>query len=249
MSRTVGVQLPISNSDSGVVEIRFEFVEMLFALTVGEIASQVATLVAEVGVRVAAASYAHLALATVLVAASWIGWKRSNAAGNKLPVDAVFGVPFLVLLLDVALVIFYFIIVRGVERPREGVVTPSAANETLWILVIFAGYFTWDFLTKAVAASPAVTSPPVTPPGFFQRLFGKEFWKRGWITLLCTVLAFIAWILLRDVVTQTKVILADITLLSLVLLFRAMKQKTKTWVTVCSLAFVASLLASQFWAG
>lgn len=157
------------NMDATPRGLRFVFVQMLFALTVGEVARQVAVLVDAVAIREAASSYAHLVFATVLVATSWVGWTRSVAPGNQLRVDSVFSLPFLVLLLDVALVIFYFVIVKGVEMPSVDthIVIPSAKNESFWTLIIFLGYLLWDFLTKAVAGND--------PPRFRNRLFSKPF--------------------------------------------------------------------------
>ena len=42
--------------------LRFVFVQMLFALTMGEIARQIAILVDQIGIREASASYVHLFL-------------------------------------------------------------------------------------------------------------------------------------------------------------------------------------------
>lgn len=226
------------NRDGSAIEIRFVFVEMLFALTIAEVATQVATLVEDgVGLREAASSYTHLLLTTVLVAAGYIGWKNSVAKGNRSPVKEVFRLGFVVLLLDLALVVFYFILARGAEKPVRQIVTPSAKNETTWILIIFVGYFIWDVLTKAV--------PTVTGRSFMKRLFGIELWERGWITFVCVLLAGLIWLLLKSASTQTGVVLADITLLSLVLLFRAFKAKTKRWTIVCSVALIVTLIGSR----
>lgn len=226
------------NRDGSAIEIRFVFVEMLFALTIAEVATQVATLVEEgVGLSEAASSYTHLLLATVLVAASYIGWKNSVAKGNRSPVEEVFRLGFVVLLLDLALVVFYFILARGAEKPVHHVVTPSAKNETTWILIIFVGYFVWDVLTKAV--------PAVADRSFLKRLFGIELWERGWITFVCVLLAGLIWLLLKSTSTQTGVVLADISLLSLVLLFRAFKAKEKSWTIVCSVALIVTLIGSR----
>jgi hypothetical protein len=226
------------NRGGSAIEIRFVFVEMLFALTIAEVATQVATLVeGGVGLREAASSYTHLLLATILVAASYIGWKNSVAKGNRSPVEEVFRLGFLVLLLDLALVVFYFILARGAEKPVHQVVTPSAQNETTWILIIFVGYFIWDVLTKAV--------PTVTGRSFVRRIFGIELWERGWITFVCVLLAGLIWWLLKNASSQTGVVLADLSLLSLVLLFRAFKAKTTRWTLVCSVVLLVALMGSR----
>jgi hypothetical protein len=129
-------------------ELRFVFVQMLFALTMGEIARQVAALVSQAGIYEATVSYTHLILATFLVATSWVGWTRSEAS-KKLRVEDVFSWPFIVLLLDVFLVICYFIIVKRAETPKStGKIIPSAENETFWVLIFLLAIFCGIFLRK-----------------------------------------------------------------------------------------------------
>jgi hypothetical protein len=228
--------------------LRFVFVQMLFALTVGETARQIATLIDQTGVSAeAASSYSHLLLATIIVATSWVGWTRSISSLNMLPLLTIFSLPFLVLLIDVSLVIFYFIIVKGVEMPMADtyIVTPSAKNETFWVLIIFMVYFLWDFLTKAVAQdiqtntgeSRAETKSHRT---FRERFFSLEFWKRGGITFICAGIALLLWYLLRDASSRSSVVLADLSLLSLVLLFRALKQRTLNWTIITVIALIIS---------
>lgn len=226
------------NQNPAAAEIRFVFVEMLFALTIAEVATQVATMVSDgVGIRAGSSSYAHLLLATMLVAASWIGWKNSVAKGNQVPVSNVFDLGFLVLVLDVALVVCYFILVRGAEKPHDGIIIHSANNETLWILIVFVGYFLWDVLTKAVA--------PSSERPFLKRLFGPELWKRGRISFVCLLLALLIWFFLRSVSNQGSVVLADTSLLALVFLFRALKDGKKGWIWICLLVLFGSLIAAQ----
>ncbi|MDA2933454.1 hypothetical protein MYX82_03835, partial [Acidobacteria bacterium AH-259-D05] len=150
---------------------------ILFALTVGEIAVQFSNLVTENGLNDTLPAYAHLGLAFGLVSASWVGWSLSEAPGNRLPITTVFSWPFLVLVIDVILVIFYFILVKGVDVPGK----PSAAHEARWVTLIFALYLVWDFLTKAVIKSPGGTET------FCGRLLSKTFWGRGWGSLACAV--------------------------------------------------------------
>lgn len=224
-------------------ELRFAFVEMLFALTIAQVAIQVAKLVDDLGLQKglfeSPASYTQLLLATVLVATSWIGWKMSVATGNQMEIESVFTFPFLILLLDVLLVVFYFILVTTTEMPTGSgrIVDPSAHEELFWMLAIFVGYLVWDILTKAIA------------PRFSQTGIGSTsgFWKRSRITIVCTVAAAVACLLLWSTHTQWKVVLVDLSLLSLVLTFRAWKQSprvkgTRVWRGVTPVAFLVLML-------
>ncbi len=195
--------------------LRFTFVEVLYALTIAEVATQIAKLVvADQTPITAPAAFAHLTLAMCLVAASWVDWPQSKAPGNAAPVDSVFTWGFVILLVDVTLVIFYFILAQGVERVsawKDGSTlgVASASNETFWTMLVFLVYFLWDVLTKVVY-----------PEG--------KFWQRGRISLACAALAVVIWYYRHDGTGDAQVVLTDFSLIALVFLFRALKQGLRT---------------------
>lgn len=221
---------------------RFIFVQLLFSLAAAEISRQGAELVLQGrGVLEASPAYAHLLLALIVVASSWVGWSIS-AASLRLKVSSVFSLPFVALLFDVVLVTFYFILVRGAEIPKHGdPLVPSARTECVMMALIFAGYFGWDVLTKAVASDASADAPS----GFLRRFFGPAMWSRGWTSFLCMALGIVAWWSLRSVSSVAGVLFADASLLFLILLFRAMKeQKPRAFaVTFSLLAIAAGLVA------
>lgn len=199
------------------MHLRFVFVSMLFALTIGKIVEQLTQLV-YIGVGFSHPAYIHLLLAAFLVVTSWVGWARSNAPGNVRAVRDVFSWEFVILLIDLFLVLCYFIIVKGAEMPKtKTAIDPSAANETFWILVVFAGYVAWDFVTKAVIRSQLDST-------FWSQLCSKYFLRNFGITGSCLGLAILIWILFGGVSSHAGVILVDITLLGLVVIFRLLKQ-------------------------
>jgi hypothetical protein len=195
-------------------ELRITFVEMLFALTVAEIAVQGAE-VAKLDLQSKLLPVvSHLLLALIVVATSWIGWARSPSAANKVDLEPVFSWSFMVLLLDVLLVVFYFILVRGVEIVRDSsgvVILPSAYHESLWILLIFVGYCVWDVITKAIMKAP----PGDTVPGY---------WSRGWSTLACLVVSGLILCTAGRTSGTFRVVAVDVGLILLVLGFRAFKE-------------------------
>jgi hypothetical protein len=82
---------------------------MLFALAVSEVAIHAADLVSASGnLSDKLPALTHLVVGLVLIAASWVGWRRSVSPGMKERVEYVFSLPFIGLLLDVLLVILYF---------------------------------------------------------------------------------------------------------------------------------------------
>ncbi len=194
-------------------KLRHEFVGMMFAITIGEVGLQVAALVQAGHPFHYLPAYTHLFLATVMIATSWVGWSVSKAPGARLDVTAIFQWEFVVLLLDVALVITYFIMVRTVEFGKEGIAARVDPPSTLafWIFVIFALYFVWDIITKIFIYRRK-------PEGAWGRKYGSRMLP----TIVCLILAC-------SIRERTKgadlphYLTADVALLSLVLLFRALK--------------------------
>lgn len=227
------------NERESLGRLRIEFVALLFALATAEVGAQFGNLAADHRrLTEAAASYSHLTLALIIIATSWVGWSRSPAAGNKLPLERIFSVAFVVLMLDVALVVFYFIIARGVEKPSS----PNAGHETFWVMMIFAVYVAWDLTTKAVAADP----DGVAPSTFWDRLTGP-FLERGWISMLCAVIAFGIWWFLNGVTTVRPVVATDITLVALDLFFRALKQRHTGWSIFTGIVGALAFAAAFTW--
>lgn len=202
--------------------LRITIVEVLYALTIAEVATRIARLVADGHTPLTApAAFAHLTLAMCLVTTSWVDWPQSKAPGNVAPVDGVFSWGFVILLVDVIIVIFYFILAQGVDPSTGG----SAANETLWTLLVFGAYVLWDVLTNTV--SPA-----------------GRFWARGRISLACTLVAALIWYGLRGVTGDAAVVLTDAALIALVFLFRALKQGLRRTSAVLGLVLALCVAAA-----
>jgi hypothetical protein len=236
----------MANDTDPQVRLRFEFVELLFALATAEIAVEFGVLAsAHLTLSEAPTAYTHLVLATVLVAASWVGWSQSKAPGNITRVTGVFSWAFVVLLVDVALVVFYFIIARGVDvatTPSGQVsVSPSAEKETFWVMVVLLVYLLWDVLTKALIPAPEAQT------NFWRRLWGREFWERGWVSVVCAAAGVVSWLCLHAAASVRGIIAADVALLALVLLFRALKQRHWPWSTVCGVLWVAAFITVRLW--
>jgi hypothetical protein len=199
-------------------QLRFTFVGMLFALAIAETAIQFAKLV-DIGAPLYHPASFHLGLAAFLIATSWIGWARSKAPGNIRAVKEVFSLEFVVLLIDILLVFFYFIIVKGAEIPASKTeISGSAENETRWMMFVFGGYFAWDLWTKVVIR-------PESGPGLWKRLWSPYSRRKLGITAFCLGLAILIRLTRNCLVARSHgVIFVDIILILLVLLFRLLKQ-------------------------
>ena len=194
------------------LKLRHEFVGMMFAITIGEVGLQVAALVQAGHVAHFLPAYSHLIPATTVVAASWVGWSVSMAPGARQDVRGVFQWEFIVLLLDVSLVITYFILVRTVDFEKDKAPRiDSAFTVAFWVFVIFLLYFVWDVITKIVIYLKR-------PDGHWLQLYGARMIP----TIACLVVGGIVWLEVKDADLPHQ-ISADFALLCLVLLFRALK--------------------------
>jgi len=207
-------------------ELRREFVGIMFALAVGEVGLQTAALVQAGNTIQYLPAYSHLFLALFVIAASWVGWSRTHVASAKKDVHELFEWAFLVLLLDTAMVVTYFILVRTVDFSDDCRIDP-ASQVAFWHVVIFALYLAWDGVTKiAMYPKPARASwwggwrqlDPKT------RREQQQIMKRAWPTLVCFVLSIVLWRVFTAFDPRHEHLLAaDLALLSVVLLFRALK--------------------------
>lgn len=203
--------------------LRISFVEMLFALAAGQVGIHAAELVAMEGSARIAGVF-HLILGLVVVAASWFGWQRSAVRSSRQEVERLFSMPFMGLLLDVGLVIIYFILIEQVDitkAPNDvAVISPSARPEALWLLVVFVVYVIWDVVTDVL--SPG--SIPALPTGR-QRIsvFLRAVIACTLCSTACALLSALVLLAARDNPTTWSVVLLDVALLAVVLLFRVLK--------------------------
>ncbi len=190
-------------------ELRFIFVQMLFVLAVGEIARRTVMLLDGARLVHVLPGLAHLLLALIVVATSWVGWANSPV-NKEWSVTRTFSLKFVVLLTDVVLVILYFLLISRVERPDDkGMVLASGTQETGAVLLIFGVYAIWDALTKA-------------RPGQL-----RKYLTRTWITWTCAIVVMWIWCVDSGSAQRLHVVLTDCLLILVVLTFRAFKDKAR----------------------
>jgi hypothetical protein len=207
-------------------KLRHEFVGLMFAITVGEIGLQTAGLVqAGHGVHYLPA-YSHLFLATFVVAASWVGWSRSVIPGARQDVEELFEWAFVVLLFDMAMVVTYFIVVRTVDFGNEHHRIDPAYAVARWHVLIFGLYLAWDVVTKFfMYERPDDMGWWEGWKGVSHALKKKrtERFRRMVPTAICFGLSWYLWDAFEPITTGERLLTADFTLLSVVLMFRALK--------------------------
>ena len=209
------------------------FVEMMFAVALGDTAAQVAKVMQVVqkspqavteALEEVARALVHLLLVIIVIATSWVGWYHSSATKRYMEelkrifastFPSLLAFPFMMLLIDVFLVVCYFVLSEGAELPtnnpanQEVQLTASAQPETVWILVILVTYLIWNLVllihdwwydsqivSAAKRASRALTAIAAVV------LAGGAFWFG------------------REVADDCKVLMIDGALLAAVLTFR-----------------------------
>lgn len=214
--------------------LRVAFVEMLFALVVADVAVHAAELAQAPGNlwpdKLPAIS--HLVLALMLIATSWVGWRQSPSPGMKDRVKTVVSWQFASLLLDVLIVIFYYVLTRWVEVKTESdkpvLKAPDAQPEAVWLFCIFVTYAIWDLVAD------------IFPPGYVPN--EASWWRawRRWIVMakavplsvlssvVCALLSGYVYMQAASGDPPQKVIALDVALISVVVLFRLIKL-SETW--------------------
>lgn len=202
----------------------------MFAVTIGEVGLQVAALIRAGHWVHFLPAYSHLFLATMVVTTSWVGWSVSRAPGARHDVGGIFQGEFLVLLVDVMLVVVYFILVRSVEFAGEKS-TPHIGAEstvTFWLVMIFVLYSAWDVLTKIVLYLK-----------YREKFEGKWFRNYGsrMIPTLVGLLLVYSTKRMVDSADSVHVITADLALLFVILFFRSLKDLFSLWLKQTTAGF------------
>jgi hypothetical protein len=253
--------------------LREAFVGMLFALAIAQIGVNAAAVIAASAPPVSAqpasqfAATAHLLVALLLIACSWVGWRQSVSPGITEELTGVFQRSFVGLLLDVILVVLYFIIVQRAEintiTGQIAVEPTSARPEAAGLLWVFAVYIGWDLLTDVLSHGRIPSD---------IRWFSRKTVAAAVVSIfasaLCLVLVFLVFLAAANAKSVPKVIALDVALAATILLFRSLKpvekllskhfgvsdwpafskpRKTSTaqiaWGWICSVVYVLAIVA------
>ena len=268
------------NHDNGNnIRLRHTFVAMLFALVAGQIALTTVDVFQlfqneTIHTYNLLAAVSHLILVIVILTTSWVGWSMSVVKNDEaLQLTNVFSRPYIILLIDMVLVITYFAMVKMVEIDDSWFLTdaqsnsnqigsfgkkvmlglPSAAEEILILKLIFALYFVWDIIHDTKVCAFTANSHMLI------KVIGNSV-VRGRISGLLFLLVFIVSSIFESKEQPNDlliVVLCDTALLSLVLIFRAIKiiEKVKmseitdqvivcvTWLVLCVYIYIMLILA------
>ncbi len=212
-------------------QLHLTFVEMLFALAIGQIAIDLSRLIdyqlaSTETLLTLLPAYSHLLLAFFVISTSWVGWRTSEFSGTEI--KNVFTLDYVELFVDVALVVMYFALARAVKIPELATTpfSPNASYEAWAVAVIITTYAVWDVVSSRTD-------------------FKTKLMQRWWASLVCMV---IAWLLVAVHIgksgTVSAVVWADCSLIALIFTFRAMKLHNFTEHTRKSVSLNVALLAA-----
>jgi hypothetical protein len=203
--------------------LRLDFIEMMFALAVGQVGLEIGDFFdASMSISTHPYVMTHLILAVYIIASSWVGWQRSKSRGSREPLLNPFDKSFYMLLIDLFLVICYFIIVKGVDKPRlanQENFKPDSMTEVAWSGIIFINYCVWDIIAKLINVVPE--------NNYKLKLAWGEYLPRCYQAIICLLLGWIFILPTSHDISSRGVVLTDIALLSVFVLFRALKSDFK----------------------
>lgn len=209
------------------INLRKVFVQLLFSLAIGQVAMRSGYLViAGAKINEYYYSYLHLFLCVIIISTSWVGWYNSKSPHNSDVATSVFSLQYIILLVDMFLVICYFIIVSGAEVSINSVLAeiPKANShiEIFWTMIIFSTYLLWDIISKLVKFDYTYDCEN-------KKLSRKLIWtgiflERIWPTAVCCIFSVFAFNFMDDESRAPFVALIDTMLIFLFLTFRGFKE-------------------------
>lgn len=210
------------------INLRKVFVQLLFSLAIGQVALKSGSLVvAGATMNDYYYSYLHLLLCVIIITSSWVGWHNSKSPHNSDAVESVFSLQYAILLVDMFLVVCYFIIVNGaeVDSKLENIPLPNSHIEVMWTMIIFSTYLIWDIITKLVEFDFKYDHDSKTIKRKIR--LTKIFPKRIAPTFLCWAFSVIFYYYMNDENRIHFVAIIDVILIALFLTFRGFKQDVK----------------------
>jgi hypothetical protein len=195
--------------DTGIGEdLRWLFISFLFATVTSEIASKFSTLVREwkrLG-RGKFPALLHAILAAVVVITSWIGWSLETMRHSYPHVTEVFGRPTSLLIVDFALLVFYYAMVKGIDVEA---CNENARDPSVWSMSILAAYLIWDFLNGVMMNYSAI-----------------HFGLAEYVSIFGTLMAVLAFLCFKNIPAERPILVsvANASLIFLFLSYRALKQ-------------------------
>jgi hypothetical protein len=182
------------------------FVDVLFALVIARVLEPFAGATSVTGPGVM-----HLVLAGVLTLTSWIGYHNSL---NRPQYFIRFpNLPLFQFLIDVALVVVYWLTAVAVEQPGE---TPSPTSESILVAISFGLYSLWDFVGYRIRRDVR----------YYKRPLERHVPARRGVTLWCFLVSTVVavFVIVGWPSGATAVYVVDAILVGLLVAYRVLKE-------------------------
>jgi hypothetical protein len=172
----------------------------------------------------------HLAVALIMITASWVMWSKSQAAGHLAAVESIVSLKFFLVLIEIILVTLYFSISKSAEGDftkytaskhfQDYLTPPSASPEALQILIVFILFLLWDFVAD-VAMSPLNPNPMSRSERVWNWIPGTFVY--GFVSAVCALLALLVLYFSSGLTSPAAAIAGDLALVILIILFYQLK--------------------------
>lgn len=209
--------------------IGVSFVDILFALAVGQVFAPVAEWAQDPAKHpLAFASFSHLVVALTMTITSWIGY---HASANKPRFKPhFFNVELVKLTLDITMVAVYFVLAANAVR-----IPVESRHETVLVFIAFSLYFVWDLASayqKRVALDNVYRKEWEKVRADKHRIDVTTAWvPTNWGRVGATFVALLASMLLARVTwtysgpsTASRTIATDVALLVILIGYRMLKE-------------------------
>jgi hypothetical protein len=213
--RIVG-QPQLDRSSIGIL-----FVDLLFALAVGQVFAPIARW-AESGTSLSAQQSSALAVALTLVMTSWIGY-HSSANRARFLVKFI-NIELAKLVLDILMVALYFYVAAVAVRRHEG---PSyvAQHQAAAVAAAFGLYLLWDLASAWQKRKGSSYKRVWVADSSVTEDWEPTHWSRVLVTLAMLVATTLYALALQsaDKLTRAHQIRASVTLIAALVAYRVLK--------------------------
>ena len=197
---------------SDAAKLRIDFIGMAFALAIGEVGLETGDIYSK-NIPLLSHLYipTHLFLCVYIIASSWIGWQMSESKGSQESIKDPFSISFLILLVDLFLVICYFIMVRSVDKSPK---VADSKTEILWSAIILGTFAVWDILTKLIEEEETTRKLSFNV---------KKYLPRAYQAIICLAIVIVLIEPMGRNTSSKGVVSTDCALISVFVLFRGLK--------------------------
>jgi hypothetical protein len=186
------------------------FIDVLFALVIGKLLEPFAT-----AKSIPTAGMTHLLLAGVVTIGSWIGYHNSLSRPHY--VIRFVNLPLAQFLIDVALVVVYWLLAITAEGTTPAIPRPvSAVPEARYVMIGFLLYSAWDLVALRIRQTEQATGATTT----------ADVPARRRVTYVFSAVSAVTWALLwwTDPRSTSLVVLADAWLIAVAIAYRLGKE-------------------------